>query len=78
MPPQVSGGGKPHPLQVECVHNDRLNYELTTRHRAENLDRNREEIEQRWGRAHFRRFQLYLWGCVDGFASSNDVHLGCR
>ena len=56
------------PLQVEVVWNDRLNYLRTVRHWAGNLDRHREEIEARWGRAHYRRFQLYLWGCVDGFA----------
>jgi cyclopropane-fatty-acyl-phospholipid synthase len=55
------------PLQVEAVLNDRLNYMWTTRHWAESLDRNRESIEARWGLAHYRRFQLYLWGCVDGF-----------
>lgn len=56
------------PLQVECVHNDRLNYQRTVQRWAENLDRHREEIEARWGKAQYRRFQLYLWGCVDGFA----------
>lgn len=55
------------PLEVEQVVNDRHNYLLTTRAWAEALDRNREEIERRWGKAQYRRFQLYLWGCVDGF-----------
>jgi hypothetical protein len=45
----------------------RVNYRLTTRCWAEQLDRNRDEVEQRWGRANYRRFQIYLWGCVDGF-----------
>jgi cyclopropane-fatty-acyl-phospholipid synthase len=55
------------PLQVEQVINDRHNYLLTTRAWAEALDRNREEVERRWGMKQYRRFQVYLWGCVDGF-----------
>lgn len=55
------------PFEVESVHNDRRNYLLTARHWAERLDRGREHIERRWGRAAYRTFQLYLWGCVDGF-----------
>jgi cyclopropane-fatty-acyl-phospholipid synthase len=55
------------PLEIETVINDRHNYLLTTRAWAENLDRHREEIEARWGPAQYRRFRVYLWGCVDGF-----------
>ena len=55
------------PFSVLAVHNDTHNYELTTRHWAERLDANRELIERRWGLAQYRRFQVYLWGCVDGF-----------
>ena len=55
------------PLQLVTVIDDRDNYRLTTRRWAEGLDRNRDEIERRWGRAQYRRFQIYLWGCVDGF-----------
>jgi len=29
--------------------------------------RNREEVERRWGQPLYRKFQLYLWGCVDAF-----------
>lgn len=54
-------------FSVLAVHNDTHNYELTTRHWAERLDAHREEIERRWGTAQYRRFQVYLWGCVDGF-----------
>ncbi|HJR64239.1 MAG TPA: class I SAM-dependent methyltransferase [Gemmatimonadaceae bacterium] len=54
-------------LEVEAVHNDRRNYLLTTRRWAENLDAHRAEVEERWGTAQYRRFQIYLWGCVDGF-----------
>ena len=55
------------PFEVEAVYNDRHNYGLTTRHWAQNLERSRAQIEARWGAAAFRTFQLYLWGCVDGF-----------
>jgi cyclopropane-fatty-acyl-phospholipid synthase len=55
------------PFEVEAVHNDRHNYLLTARHWAERLDAAREQIERRWGKAAYRTFQLYLWGCVDGF-----------
>ena len=55
------------PFSVMGVHNDTHNYELTTRHWAQNLDAHREQIERRFGRAQYRRFQVYLWGCVDGF-----------
>ena len=55
------------PFEVLAVHNDRHSYELTCRHWAENLERARDEIVARWGQTLFRRFQLYLWGCVDVF-----------
>ncbi|HEV3051042.1 MAG TPA: class I SAM-dependent methyltransferase, partial [Longimicrobium sp.] len=55
------------PFEVETVINDRENYGLTTLHWARNLDRHRDEVERRWGKAAYRVFQLYLWGCVDGF-----------
>ncbi len=56
------------PFEVIAVHNDRHSYELTCRRWAENLERGRDEIIQRWGKALYRRFQLYLWGCVDVFS----------
>ena len=55
------------PFSLLAVHNDTHNYELTTRHWAQNLDAHRDEIERRFGQAQYRRFQVYLWGCVDGF-----------
>jgi cyclopropane-fatty-acyl-phospholipid synthase len=55
------------PLQLLGVWDDRHSYGLTTRAWAENLDRNRAEIERRWGSPLYRKFQLYLWGCVDAF-----------
>jgi cyclopropane-fatty-acyl-phospholipid synthase len=55
------------PFEAEVVINDRVNYGLTTRAWAENLERNRERIEARWGAPLHRLFRLYLWGCVDAF-----------
>ena len=55
------------PFEVLSVHNDRYNYLLTARHWAESLDRHAAEIERRWSRAVYRKFRIYLWGCVDGF-----------
>ena len=55
------------PLELEVVLNDRVNYGITTRHWAENLDAHRDMIEARFGPRHYRLFRLYLWGCVDGF-----------
>jgi cyclopropane-fatty-acyl-phospholipid synthase len=56
------------PFEVIGVENDRRSYELTCRRWAENLERAEAEITRRWGQGLFRRFQLYLWGCVDCFA----------
>jgi cyclopropane-fatty-acyl-phospholipid synthase len=55
------------PLELEQVVNDRMNYGITTRRWAENLDAARATIEARWGSRQYRLFRLYLWGCVDGF-----------
>ncbi|HEX2092864.1 MAG TPA: class I SAM-dependent methyltransferase [Longimicrobiaceae bacterium] len=55
------------PFQLQVVYNDRHNYHLTSLRWAENLDRGREEIERRWGKELYRKFQIYLWGCADGF-----------
>ena len=60
------------PFELIEVCNDRHNYLLTTRHWAENLDRHRDEIVARWGERLYRRFRLYLWGCVHAF-STDDV-----
>ena len=59
-------------FEILAVHNDRQSYGLTTRRWAENLERSRDEIVQRFGKSWFRRFQLYLWGCVDVF-SRDDI-----
>lgn len=55
------------PFEVVAVHNDRESYRLTCLHWVKNLERHRAEIAGRWGEHLFRRFQLYLWGCVDVF-----------
>lgn len=55
------------PFEVVGVWNDRENYLLTCLHWAENLERHQREIERRFGQRQFRRFQLYLRGCVDAF-----------
>jgi cyclopropane-fatty-acyl-phospholipid synthase len=55
------------PMELESVINDRVNYGITTRRWAENLDAARANIEGRWGSRQYRLFRLYLWGCVDGF-----------
>ncbi len=49
------------------MHNDRESYRLTTLQWARNLEDRRDEVVKRWGTKDFRTFQLYLWGCVDGF-----------
>ena len=59
-------------FEIIAVHNDRHSYELTTRRWAERLERSKDEIVCRWGKSWFRRFQLYLWGCVDVF-SRDDI-----
>jgi len=51
-------------FELIAVHNDTHNYYLTLKHWAENLDQHKEEIIKRWGLTHYRKFQLYLWGCT--------------
>jgi cyclopropane-fatty-acyl-phospholipid synthase len=59
------------PFELRAVENDRHSYMLTTRIWAESLDRHKDEIVRRWGERHYRRFRLYLWGCVQGFMSDD-------
>jgi cyclopropane-fatty-acyl-phospholipid synthase len=54
-------------FELVSVTNDRHNYMLTTRRWAENLDRARDAVVRRWGERLYRRFRLYLWGCVQAF-----------
>lgn len=60
------------PFELMYAQNDRRNYLLTTKRWAENLDRHRDEIIANWGERWYRRFRLYLWGCVHSF-STDDV-----
>lgn len=57
------------PFRLLGVWDDRHSYYLTTQAWAQNFDRHREEIEQRWGKQLYRVFQLYLWGSAEGFQS---------
>jgi cyclopropane-fatty-acyl-phospholipid synthase len=57
------------PFEVLYLKNDRHSYLLTTRHWAQNLDRARDEVVSRWGEYVYRRFRIYLWGCVHYFTS---------
>lgn len=54
-------------FEVMLVQNDRHNYDLTCRRWAENLERAREQIVQRWGEPLYRRFRLYLWASANAF-----------
>lgn len=56
------------PFRLEGVHDDRHSYALTAREWARRLDAHAGEVERRWGRAHYRKFRLYLWGCADGLS----------
>lgn len=53
-------------FRLRGVWDDNHSYALTLRHWATNLDRARAEIEQRWGKELYRKFQLYLWGAAEG------------
>ncbi len=64
------------PLELMLVSNDRHSYELTTRHWANRLDAHHEMLASRWGESTYRRFRLYLWGCVHCFAT--DTVGACR
>lgn len=55
------------PFEVVAVHNDRMNYARTCEAWARNLEGREREVVARWGEAWYRRFRLWLWGCVDVF-----------
>ncbi len=57
------------PFELAMVQNDRLSYMLTTRHWAQRLDRAHALEPTRWNETLYRRFRLYLWGCVHCFAT---------
>jgi cyclopropane-fatty-acyl-phospholipid synthase len=51
------------------VRSDRHNYALTTRRWAENLERNRDRVVERWGERTYRLFRVYLWGSSSALAN---------
>jgi cyclopropane-fatty-acyl-phospholipid synthase len=59
------------PFLLRGVWDDTHNYFLTCREWAKRLDANREIIEEKWGKALHRTFQLYLWGSAEGFLSGS-------
>jgi cyclopropane-fatty-acyl-phospholipid synthase len=59
------------PFELLEVQNDRESYRLTTKAWAERLEARRDEIVRRFGARQYRRFRLYLWGCVHAFATDN-------
>lgn len=54
-------------FDILSVAEDRMSYALTARAWARKLEASRASLVARFGEAKFRRFQLYLWGCVHGF-----------
>ena len=59
------------PLRVSELHNDRYDYFLTFQHWAQNFERNRREVIERFGEFNYRRFRLYLWGAAYEFLSGS-------
>jgi cyclopropane-fatty-acyl-phospholipid synthase len=57
-------------FKLISLHNDTHNYYLTLKAWAERLDSHKDEIITRWGEVHYRKFQLYLWGCCYGMQSN--------
>lgn len=55
------------PFELVDLHLDRADYFLTCVKWAENLERVREQVVQRWGEHLYRRFRLYLWGAASAF-----------
>jgi cyclopropane-fatty-acyl-phospholipid synthase len=54
------------PFRLRGVWDDNHSYYLTLRGWATKLDAARDEIERRWGKDLYRKFQLYLWGAAEG------------
>lgn len=57
-------------FELISLHNDTHNYFLTLKAWAKNLDGHKEEIIQRWGEPHYRKFHLYFWGCCHSMANN--------
>jgi cyclopropane-fatty-acyl-phospholipid synthase len=54
-------------FEVIRVIDDRHNYFLTCRKWAENLERAKDIVVQRWGQRLYRHFRLYLWASASSF-----------
>ena len=59
------------PFRLLGIWDDRHSYEITARHWARSLERNRDAIVKACGESTFRKFHVYLWGTVDVFR--NDI-----
>jgi cyclopropane-fatty-acyl-phospholipid synthase len=57
------------PFELISIQNDRRSYLLTVQRWATNLDLARDELVRRFGEPLYRRFRLYLWGCVHQFTT---------
>ncbi len=57
-------------MELLTVHSDRHNYYLTARDWARKLEARRDEIINRWGRALYCKFHLYLWGVSHNFLTN--------
>jgi cyclopropane-fatty-acyl-phospholipid synthase len=55
------------PLELTEMVSDRLSYARTFRTWAQNLDRNRDFIVDKFSEFDYRRFRLYLWGAACEF-----------
>ena len=54
-------------MELLTVHSDRHSYYLTCQAWAKNMEANRDVIIERWGRALYAKFHLYLWGVAHNF-----------
>jgi cyclopropane-fatty-acyl-phospholipid synthase len=59
------------PMRIEELYNDRMSYFYTFRQWAQNLERNRSAVTERYGDMKYRSFKLYLWGAAYEFLSSS-------
>jgi len=62
------------PFEVLEIHNDRHGYYLTFVQWARNFEGNKDQVVERFGDFHYRRFRLYLWGSAYEFPSRS---VGC-
>jgi len=55
------------PFELIEIRNDRINYFLSCKKWAENLEQVRDQVTSRWGQHLYRRFRLYLWAAANSF-----------